>query len=309
MKITIEAQKNGRLDVILSDNTEYTRSRISTLVSEGKVIVNGATAKKSGQSLKIGDVIEVEIPEVVTKIEKKDIPVEIIYEDSDVAVINKPQGLTVHPAGGNYDNTLVNALMFRLDSLSGINGEVRPGIVHRLDKDTSGVMIVAKNDKAHLSLSKQIADRSVKKEYLALIEGNLPTDSGSITTKIGRNPKNRKLMAVTSDGREAITEYKVITRFENYSLVLFHIITGRTHQIRVHSKHLGHPVVGDKSYGYKKQKFALGGQLLHAYRLTVTHPTSGKEMTFVASLPQYFEKVYDTLAIKEKKSPFKELTV
>lgn len=309
MKITLEASQNGRLDVIVSSATEYTRSRVSGLVTEGVVTVNGVPAKKSGQTVKMGDEIVLDVPEVVTKIEKKDIPVEIIYEDSDVAVINKPQGLTVHPAGGNYDNTLVNALMYRLDSLSGINGEVRPGIVHRLDKDTSGVMIVAKNDKSHLSLSKQIADRTVRKEYLALLEGNLSADKGTVVTKIGRNPKNRKLMAVTGDGREAITEYEVITRFNENCLVLFHIVTGRTHQIRVHAKHLGHPVVGDKSYGYKKQKFALDGQLLHAYRLTVTHPTSGEGMTFTASLPEYFTRVYDALAAREKKPPFSELHI
>ncbi len=309
MKITIKAEESGRLDLILSSKTEYTRSRISGLTSDGKITVNGVTAKKSGQKISVGDEIEVEIPEVVTKIEKKDIPVDILYEDGDIAVINKPQGLTVHPAGGNYDNTLVNALMYRLDSLSGINGEIRPGIVHRLDKDTSGVMVVAKNDKAHLSLSTQIAKRTVKKEYLALLEGNLPKENGEILTKIGRNPKNRKLMAVTSDGREAITQYKVITHFENYSLVLFRIITGRTHQIRVHAKHLGHPVVGDKSYGFKKQKFTLDGQLLHAYRLTIKHPTSKKEQAFVAPLPDYFEKVYDALASKEKKPPFRETTI
>lgn len=296
MKITVNANFGGRLDVVLSEQSEYTRSYIAKLVDNGAVLVDGVKPKKCGQAVKLGSLIELDVPELIERIEKKDIPVEILYEDGDIAVINKPQGLTVHPAGGNYTDTLVNALMFRLDSLSGINGEIRPGIVHRLDKDTSGVMIVAKNDAAHLSLSKQIADRTVKKEYVAILEGNLSPDEGKVITKIGRNPKNRKLMAVTSDGREAITEYKVVTRFKENCFVRFNILTGRTHQIRVHAKHLGHPVVGDKSYGYKKQKFALDGQLLHAYRLTVTHPTSGERMTFTAPLPEYFVKVYDVLA-------------
>lgn len=307
MKIKLSALKSGRLDVVVSEQTEYTRSRISGLVSSGAITVNGAAAKKSGQLVRERDEIELDVPEAVVKLEKKDIPIEIVYEDKDIAVINKPQGLTVHPAGGNYDNTLVNALMYRLDSLSGINGEIRPGIVHRLDKDTSGVMVVAKNDKAHLSLSEQIADRTVRKEYLALLEGNPASCEGTIVTRIGRSPKNRKLMAVTSDGREAITEYRVVTRFEEYSLVLFHIVTGRTHQIRVHAKHIGHPVVGDRSYGYKKQRFKLDGQLLHAFRLTLTHPASGERMNFEAPLPDYFVKVYDALAAKEKKPSFKDL--
>ncbi len=300
---TVNVTQVGRLDVVLAAELDVTRSAIKQLVDKGQVTVDGSLPKKCGQAVSVGDVIEVNFPDPVEKIEKQDIPVDVLYEDGDIAIINKPQGLTVHPAGGNYTHTLVNALMFKLDSLSAINGEIRPGIVHRLDKDTSGVMVVAKNDKAHLSLSKQIADRTVRKEYLALLEGNLAEDSGTVVTRIGRSPKNRKLMAVTNDGREAITDYRVIERFEDNCLVLFNIRTGRTHQIRVHAKHLNHPVVGDKSYGYKKQRFTLDGQLLHAYRLTITHPTSGERMTFTAPVPEYFERVYNVLAAKEQNSP------
>ncbi len=306
---TIESDADGRLDVIVSALTGYTRSRIKQLVEKGLVRADGVTVKKCGHTLKKGDTVTLDVPDLVEKIEKKDIPVDILYEDDDIAVINKPQGLTVHPAGGNYTDTLVNALMYRLDKLSGINGEIRPGIVHRLDKDTSGVMVVAKNDAAHLNLSAQIAKRTVKKEYLALLEGNLKDDSGTIVTRIGRSPKNRKLMAVLPEGREAVTDYTVLTRFDDNCLVLFVIRTGRTHQIRVHAKYLGHPVVGDKSYGYKKQKFDLNGQLLHAYRLTFTHPTTGKVMTFVAPVPDYFVKVYDTLAAKNGTKRFKDTVI
>ena len=306
---TIESDADGRLDVIVSALTGYTRSRIKQLVEKGLVRADGVTVKKCGHTLKKGDTVTLDVPDLVEKIEKKDIPVDILYEDDDIAVINKPQGLTVHPAGGNYTDTLVNALMYRLDKLSGINGEIRPGIVHRLDKDTSGVMVVAKNDEAHLNLSAQIAKRTVKKEYLALLEGNLKDDSGTIVTRIGRSPKNRKLMAVLPEGREAVTDYTVLTRFDDNCLVLFVIRTGRTHQIRVHAKYLGHPVVGDKSYGYKKQKFDLNGQLLHAYRLTFTHPTTGKVMTFVAPVPDYFVKVYDTLAAKNGTKRFKDTVI
>lgn len=306
---TIESDADGRLDVIVSALTGYTRSRIKQLVEKGLVRADGVTVKKCGHTLKKGDTVTLDVPDLVEKIEKKDIPVDILYEDDDIAVINKPQGLTVHPAGGNYTDTLVNALMYRLDKLSGINGEIRPGIVHRLDKDTSGVMVVAKNDAAHLNLSAQIAKRTVKKEYLALLEGNLKDDSGTIVTRIGRSPKNRKLMAVLPEGREAVTDYTVLSRFDDNCLVLFVIRTGRTHQIRVHAKYLGHPVVGDKSYGYKKQKFDLNGQLLHAYRLTFTHPTTGKVMTFVAPVPDYFVKVYDTLAAKNGTKRFKDTVI
>lgn len=215
----------------------------------------------------------------------------------------------MHPASGNYTDTLVNGLMFKLDSLSGINGVIRPGIVHRLDKNTSGIMIVAKNDKAHLSLSEQIAARTIKKRYVALLEGNLKDDAGIIRTFIGRNPKDRKKMAVLPEGREAITGYRVIERFKDNCFVLFDLHTGRTHQIRVHAAYLSHPVVGDPEYGFKKQKFALKGQLLHSYALTFTHPSSGKIMTFTAPLPDYFVEVYNILAKRDNKPLFEQNSV
>ncbi|MDE6105419.1 MAG: RluA family pseudouridine synthase, partial [Clostridia bacterium] len=230
-------------------------------------------------------------------VKPENIPIEIIYEDGDFAVVNKPQGMTVHMGNGNTEGTLVNALLYKLDALSGINGVIRPGIVHRIDKDTSGLLVVAKNDKAHLSLANQIAEKTCRRTYLALLEGNLKTDSGTVTTYIGRSPTDRVKMAVVppDKGKLAITDYTVIKRYEGYTLCRFDLHTGRTHQIRVHAKHLGHPVVGDTVYGIKKQKFKLEGQLLHAFRLALVHPTTGREMTFEAPLPDYFTDVLSKL--------------
>lgn len=296
----ITPEYNGeRVDVILSSLTGKTRSNIGHLIEQGLVYIDGKAVSKSGQKVKSGSVLSYDEPELIETVEKKDIPLDILYNDNDIAIINKQQGLTVHPSAGNYDNTLVNGLMFHLDSLSGINGEIRPGIVHRLDKDTSGIMVVAKNDNAHVSLSSQIENRSVKKVYLALLEGNLKVDSGKIVTKIGRNPKDRKTMAITKDGREAITSYKVLQRFKDNCLVAFRIHTGRTHQIRVHAKYLLHPVVGDMAYGYKKQRFNLNGQLLHSFLLGFVHPTSGEYVEFTAPLPDYF---LSTLSVVAKES-------
>ena len=309
MMLTLKSYKSARLDVYISENSDVTRSYAGKLIERGLCKINGITATKNGEKLKAGDVIELEVPECVDTIEKKDIPFGIIYQDDDIAVINKPQGLTVHPASGNYTDTLVNGLMFKLDSLSGINGVIRPGIVHRLDKNTAGIMIVAKNDKAHLSLSEQIAARTIKKRYVALLEGNLKDDAGIIRTFIGRNPKDRKKMAVLPEGREAITGYRVIERFKDNCFVLFDLHTGRTHQIRVHAAYLSHPVVGDPEYGFKKQKFALKGQLLHSYALTFTHPSSGKIMTFTAPLPDYFVEVYNILAKRDNKPLFEQNSV
>ena len=218
-------------------------------------------------------------------------PIDIVYQDDDLAVINKPQGLTVHAGNGTKGHTLVNALLFKLDKLSGINGVVRPGIVHRIDKNTSGLLVVAKNDKAHLSLAKQIEEKSAKRTYVALLEGVLKEDNGVIETEIGRSSKDRTKMAVVKAGRKAITNFEVIKRYQNYTLCKFMLQTGRTHQIRVHAKHIGHPVVGDKEYGYKNQKFNLEGQLLHACKLEFVHPTTGKQMSFEAPMPDYFKKV------------------
>lgn len=306
MILTIEVLTKSRLDVYISEHSDITRSYAAKLIERGLCSVNGVLSVKSGEKLKTGDKIELQIPENIETIEKKDIPFDIIYEDNDIAIINKPQGLTVHPAAGNFDNTLVNGLMYRLDSLSGINGVIRPGIVHRLDKNTSGIMVVAKNDKAHLSLSEQIAARSVIKQYVAIVEGNFKDDAGTVITGIARNPKDRKQMCVSPFGREAITGYRVVQRFSDNCFVLFDLHTGRTHQIRVHCKHLGHPIVGDPVYGFKKQKFRLDGQLLHSYRLTLKHPSTGQTMTFTAKLPDYFVEVYNNLAKQNNIEPFME---
>ena len=220
---------------------------------------------------------------------------DIVYQDEDVAVINKAQGVTVHAGNGTHGSTLVNALLYHLDSLSGINGVIRPGIVHRIDKDTSGLLVVAKNDAAHLSLSNQIKDKTCARVYYALVEGVVKTDEGEIETYIGRSDKNRTMMAVTDRGRKAITDYEVVKRYSAYTLIRFSLKTGRTHQIRVHCKYMGHPIVGDPVYGYKTQKFKLNGQLLHAEELSFNHPRTGERMTFTAPLPDYFEAVLKKL--------------
>ena len=297
---TFTARENfARADVFLSENLEgFTRSAVKKLFESGFVLISGKTAKPS-QSVAVGETAEVTLPDAVEYTAKpEDIPIDIVYEDKDIAVVNKPQGMTVHMGNGAVDGTLVNALLFRLDSLSGINGVIRPGIVHRIDKDTSGLLVVAKNDAAHLSLSKQIEEKTCKRTYLALLEGNLKDDSGTVTTYIGRDPRDRIKMAVVppEKGKIAITDYTVLKRYaEGFTLCRFDLKTGRTHQIRVHAKHLGHPVVGDPVYGVKKQKFKLNGQLLHAWRLALTHPTTGEIMTFEAPLPDYFSAVLNKL--------------
>lgn len=291
-----------RLDLYLKDNTEYSRSHIKTLCESGKVTVLGKQAKVS-TPVKQGDVIKLEqIEPKKLDLTPQNLPLDIIYQDEDIAVINKAQGVTVHAGGGTTSETLVNALLYHLDSLSGINGVIRPGIVHRIDKDTSGLLVVAKNDTAHLSLSKQISEKTAKRIYVALLEGVVKTDEGKIETYISRSEKDRKMMAVSNSGRIAITYYKVLKRYKKYTLCEFSLMTGRTHQIRVHSKHIGHPIVGDKVYGFKKpsRNFSLEGQLLHAKKLVLTHPKTGKEMAFSAPLPDYFEKVINTLDREEK---------
>ena len=289
----------ARADVFLSDNLNgYTRSAVKKLFSGGYVSINGKAAKPS-QAVSAGDTVKATLPDVEEYSAKpENIPLDIIYEDSDVAVINKPQGMTVHAGNGNTEGTLVNALLYRLDSLSGINGVLRPGIVHRIDKDTSGLLVVAKNDKAHLSLSKQIEEKTCRRTYLALLEGDVKRDGGTVTTYIGRDPSDRIKMAVVSPekGKLAITDYTVLKRYkENFTLCRFDLHTGRTHQIRVHARHLGYPVVGDPVYGIKKQRFSLNGQLLHAWRLQFTHPATGEEMCFEAPLPDYFKSVLSKL--------------
>lgn len=281
--------------MFLAANSDLTRSHIKKLCDDGKVFLNGKTAK--GKSLlKAGDVVLLEEEEIKNlAIEPENIPLDIVYQDEDIAVINKPQGLTVHAGNGTHGATLVNALLYHLDSLSGINGVIRPGIVHRIDKNTSGLLVVAKNDAAHLSLSRQIEEKTCKRIYVALLEGVVKEDGGTIETHIERSEKDRTKMAVSSRGRLAVTDFKVLKRYAEYTLAEFSLRTGRTHQIRVHAKYINHPVVGDKEYGYKKEKFNLAGQLLHAKELELTHPRTGERMRFFAPLPDYFESVLKKL--------------
>lgn len=288
--ITLTVETGGiRLDAFIASQTELSRSHVKKITDEGGVLVNGAP-QKGKYTVKTGDVIEFSLPELKPlDVKPVDIPLDIVYQDADVALINKPQGMTVHAGNGTDDNTLVNALLFALDSLSGINGVIRPGIVHRIDKDTSGLLIVAKNDKAHISLASQIENKTCKRIYLALLHGKVKEDSGVIDTFIDRSLKDRTAYAVSTKGRRAVTDYRVVKRYEGYTLCEFSLRTGRTHQIRVHSKHLGNPVVGDRVYGPKKCPFNLNGQLLHAYSLTFTHPTTNEQMTFKCDLPEYFK--------------------
>ncbi|MGN1259189.1 MAG: RluA family pseudouridine synthase [Christensenellales bacterium] len=298
MKEVFIVDKNGegkRLDVYLSEiMPDTTRSAIKKSIEEGLTTVDGKVVK-AGKILKLNETIQFEEHEILLNVEPECISLNIIYEDDDIAVINKPQGLTVHPAPGNYTGTLVNGLLFHFGKMSDIGGNIRPGIVHRIDKDTSGLLVVAKTNVAHLSLAKQISTKECKRRYIALVEGVVKQDSGIIDEPIGRSPSDRKKMAVVLNGRPAVTHYKVIERFNKYTLMQFDLETGRTHQIRVHSKFIGHPIVGDKTYGYKNQKFDLNGQLLHAKRLEFTHPTTKKHMVFEVDLPDYFQKILKVL--------------
>lgn len=285
-----------RLDVFVSDNSGLTRSHAAKLIESGCVTVDGVVVSKTSASVKADSDVRVSLPdEVALDVTAEDIPLDVVYEDEDLAVINKPQGMTVHPANGVSSGTLVNALLFRIKDLSGINGVLRPGIVHRLDKDTSGLLVVAKNDFAHVELQRQIQCKQCRRIYLALLEGVVKMDTGVVNQPIGRSRTDRKKMDVVADGRNAETHYSVLERFNRYTLMQFELKTGRTHQIRVHAKFIGHPVVGDKAYGYKNCKFNLEGQLLHASKLIFTHPRTGEEMSFSAPLPDYFDRTLRVL--------------
>lgn len=277
-----------RLDVLLAECSGLTRSRIAALIEEGQVTADGQPVTKAGFKARAGQEIVLSVPAPKPAApQAQDIPLTILYEDDDLAVVVKPFGMVVHPAAGNEDGTLVNALLYHLDSLGGIGGELRPGIVHRLDKDTSGLLLVAKNDASQLALSQQLAAREMEKHYRALVEGNLRDDTGRIEAAIARSKKDRKKMAVDEDGREAITEWTVLARGNGVTLLDVHILTGRTHQIRVHTRHIGHPICGDPIYGSPRGA-KVPRLMLHAYTLSFTHPTTGERMTFTAPLPEDF---------------------
>lgn len=298
LKIQVaEENSKKRVDVFLAELIDdFSRSYIQKGIEEGWVKVNGKTVKPN-YKLKCGDVVEAQIPAPkALSLEPENIPLDIIYEDQDIIVINKPRGMVVYPAPGNYSGTLVNALLYHAKDLSGINGVLRPGIVHRLDKDTSGAIVVAKNDQAHRALADQFKGKKVKKTYLAIVWGNLPEDRATIEAPIGRHPVKRVEMAVDAKhGKEAITHFKVLERFGDFTFVEVNIETGRTHQIRVHMSYIGHPVVGDPLYSRKKNPFNIKGQALHAFRLGLYHPRSGEFMTFEAPVPEDFNEILNIL--------------
>ena len=298
--IVSEEDAKMRLDKYLAAYEEsLSRSRIQSLVEEGQVRVNG-NVQKANYKVKANDAIVLEVEDDrELEVEPENIPLDIRYEDGDVIVINKPKGMVVHPANGNQNGTLVNALLYHCKDLSGINGVLRPGIVHRIDKDTTGLLIVAKNDMAHTSLSKQLQTKTVNRLYYALVHGVIPHDFGTIDAPIGRDVNDRQKMAVTAtNSKDARTHFKVIERFKEYTLVECRLETGRTHQIRVHMQYIGHPVVGDEKYSYRKT-MKTGGQLLHAHQLTFVHPRTNETMTIEAPLPAQFEEILEELRAKE----------
>ncbi|EGQ3895672.1 TPA: RluA family pseudouridine synthase [Staphylococcus pseudintermedius] len=282
-----------RIDKILPEfNSEWSRSQLQEWIKEGLIEVNGK-AVKSNYKLKLGDRIEITEKEVVeADIQAENLNLDIYYEDDDVAIVYKPKGMVVHPSPGHYTGTLVNGLMYQIKNLSGINGEIRPGIVHRIDKDTSGLLMVAKNDVAHRSLVEQLMSKTVKRKYIALVHGHIPHEFGTIDAPIGRNKNDRQSMAVVDDGKEAVTHFNVIETFKNYTLVECELETGRTHQIRVHMKYIGYPLVGDPKYGPKKT-LEIGGQALHAGLIGFEHPKTGEYIERFAPLPAEFETVIE----------------
>ena len=294
LKLTVDDTLTGRIDKVLAHQfNQFSRSHLQKWIEDGNVRVNGQPVKPK-YKLAVGDqvVIEPEAPQKVDLTPEK-IPLDIVYEDDDVIVVNKPQGVVVHPAPGHPDHTLVNALLYH-SPLSTINGEFRPGIVHRIDKDTSGLLMVAKNDLAHRSLAAQLKAKTNQREYVALVHGVIKQDAGTINAPIGRSKKDRKKQAVVSDGRHAVTHFKVLHRFRHYTLVSCRLETGRTHQIRVHMKSIGHPLAGDPLYGPRKT-LPGRGQYLHARLLGFKHPRTGKELVFTAPLPEYFQQMLDKL--------------
>ncbi len=295
MEVRIEASVAGqRLDKTVAELTDLSRSLAHEQIKDGQILVNGQ-AKKAKYAVKEGDVISYELPEPeVVEYVPENIPLEIVYQDEDVAVVNKPQGMVVHPSAGHTSGTLVNALMYHIKDLSGINGVLRPGIVHRIDKDTSGLLMIAKNDQAHVALADELKDKKSLRKYWAIVHGNLPNDRGVIEAPIGRSEKDRKKQAVTAKGKPALTRFQVLERFGDYSLVELQLETGRTHQIRVHMAYIGHPVAGDEVYGPRKTLKG-HGQFLHARTLGFTHPRTGEVLEFTAEAPAIFQENLEKL--------------
>ena len=295
-EIIFTVQEGGRIDKLTADNTDISRSFAAKLCEDGLIEVNGKAVDKKYKASE-GDAVVIHVPEPeTTEVVPENIPLDIVYEDNDVIVVNKPKGMVVHPAPGNPSGTLVNALMYHCgDSLSAINGVVRPGIVHRIDKDTSGLLAAAKNNDAHLKLAEQLKERKALRKYWAIVNGNIKEDELTVDKPIARHPKDRKRMAVVHGGREAITHIRVLERFGQYTLVECQLETGRTHQIRVHTASIGHSIVGDKVYGIAKEKFNLSGQLLHAKTIGFVHPTTGEMMEFTSDLPEDFQSVLEKL--------------
>ena len=299
MKIIINEEQQGkRVDGVISEYaTELSRNTVQRLIEEEQIKVNGNKIKPSYKT-NLNDIIDINIPKAKEiDLKPQNIPLEILYEDNDIIVVNKPKGMVVHPANGNPDGTLVNAIMAKCkDSLSGIGGEIRPGIVHRLDKDTSGAIIVAKNDKAHIKLSDDLKNHKIQKTYIALVRGIIKENEATINMPIGRSKQDRKKMAVDKNGKEAITHFKVLKRYnEKYTLLEINIETGRTHQIRVHLSHIGYPIIGDDTYSNGKNEWGITGQCLHAKSLKFKHPITGREMLIEAELPEYFQKILENL--------------
>lgn len=303
IKLELYVEISGvRLDKYLADNLEeYSRSYLNKLIKEELILVNGKKSKPK-YNVQENDRVDITIPEPIElKVEAENIPIEIVYEDEDLAIVNKPKNMVVHPAPGNYSRTLVNALLYKLDHLSSINGVKRPGIVHRIDKNTTGLLMIAKTNLAHNSLAEQLKQHTTHRVYHSIVYGNVKDDEGRVDLPIGRHPKDRKKMTVTyENSRNAITNFKVIERFGDYTYIQNKLETGRTHQIRVHMAHLGHPLLGDDVYGPKKSKYTLVGQTLHAKEIGFIHPRTGKYMQFESELPEYFQKLLSNFRNKIK---------
>lgn len=294
--IIVEEENSGeRLDALVSESfNSLSRTMVQNMIKQGHILVDGKPCKPSYR-VRESEAVSVVIPEIETlQVRPENIPLEILYEDKDIVVVNKAKGMVVHPAHGNWEGTMVNALLYCIKDLSGINGKLRPGIVHRLDKDTSGIMVVAKNDQAHRSLAEQIKVHSIKREYIALVHGNIKENLGTIDAPIGRSKTDRKKMAVVKEGRRAVSEYEVLERFINYTLVKVTLLTGRTHQIRVHFAYIKHSVVGDPLYGSGKKHLGFDSQALHAHLLGFIHPGNGEYLEFTSPLPEHFQ-----MALKE----------